>query len=339
MRVDLLGYLLGALDDAERDGVEEAIRRDPQLQRELETLRERIEPLDELAAEADPPPDLIERTCELVELWREEESAVSHAARPPAARRRWPFRLTAARERSAAARVWSLADTFVAAGIVLAAGMLFFPAIAQSRYRSNIATCQHNLQQLGQSLVSYSDKRGGWFPMIPASGNRGVAGIYAPILLDEGYLAEPRWLVCPSSPLARALDSWHVATLSELDDAQGPQLVWLQHMMGGSYGYTLGYLENGRYRPLRNAARMHLAILSDVPSLHLPGRQSANHGGRGQNVLYEDGHIGFLPGVEMLGGDALFSNRLGYEEAGIDPWDSVIGHPLAKPARFDWFVR
>ena len=59
MRVDLLGYLLGALDDAERDGVEEAIRRDPQLQRELETLRERIEPLDELAAEADPPPDLI----------------------------------------------------------------------------------------------------------------------------------------------------------------------------------------------------------------------------------------------------------------------------------------
>ena len=220
----------------------------------------------------------------------------------------------------------------MAAGIFLAVAMLLFPALLHSRYDSHIAACQYQLQELSRSLLSYSDKNAGYFPMIPASGNRSVAGIYAPVLVHEGYLANSRSLVCPSSRLAHCADRWRVPTWGELDQAQARALRVLQRHLGGSYGYTLGYLDNGCYRPVRNAGRPYYALLSDAPSLHLPGRQSDNHGGRGQNVLFEDGHVVFLTEcVETLGGDALFLNRPGYVEAGVDRQDSVIGDSQATP--------
>ena len=46
MREDLLGYLLNALDEAERQRVFEALQKDPQLRQELETLRRDLRPLD-----------------------------------------------------------------------------------------------------------------------------------------------------------------------------------------------------------------------------------------------------------------------------------------------------
>ena len=46
MRQELLDYLMDALEDRDRQRVEKALRSDPILQQELETLRESLEPLD-----------------------------------------------------------------------------------------------------------------------------------------------------------------------------------------------------------------------------------------------------------------------------------------------------
>lgn len=329
MREDLLGYLLDALDDDERLRVEEALSGDRQLRHELKSLRERLAFLGTDADVDEPPAGLVGRTCAVVEAYKERQlvSPASAARTQAAAPSRG--RLSERPERGSGTRRWSLADAVVAAGIVLALAALFFPAIANSRFQSRIASCQHNLQCVGQTLNDFSENSHGLFPQIPVDGNRAAAGLYAPILVDNHYLTETDVLVCPGSRLANHLSQWRVPTLKELDQARGRQLVDLHRTMGGSYGYTLGYRENDRYQTPRNEGRAYFALMSDAPSLHLLGRQSDNHGGYGQNVLFEDNHVEFV--VDGVAYDRLFVNRDGYAEAGLDKSDSVIGHSAAPP--------
>ena len=62
----LLGHLLGALDDSEQDSVQAQLQCDPQLRREMEEARRLLEPLDEAREAFTPPPGLAEETCRLV---------------------------------------------------------------------------------------------------------------------------------------------------------------------------------------------------------------------------------------------------------------------------------
>jgi hypothetical protein len=318
MREDLLGYLLDALDDADRRRIEAALRRDPQLRGELEALRKQLQGSTH-PEEFEPPDGLLEQTCDLVEGCQQQ---------------RCSHELAEGKSRDAAwrPRIWSIADSFMGAALFIVAAMLFFPAIANSRFRSDIGRCQRNLQCLGMALCEYSQVNQGAFPRIPVSGHRAAAGIYGPILTDGGFLLDTRVLICPSSSLSEHLADWRVPSQSELDRAGGLRLARMQRSMGGSYGYTLGYMVGDRYYPPRNEGRLYFALLSDAPSLHLLGRRSSNHCGRGQNVLYEDGHIQFI--VDQYHTpfrDALFVNRYGFAEAGADRHDSVIGGSNTPP--------
>lgn len=329
MRVDLLGYLLDALDDRERARVEQALRSDPELQRRLEALQEQLSFLAEDAGDCAPPPGLAERTCARVAAGEENPPTVRPRAPAggPARRRR-----ATNPERGSHHHGWSLADSVVSAGVFLAAALLFFPAIANSRYRSQITACQYNLQRLGDALTAFSQQHCGLFPQIPVSGKRAAVGLYAPVLIESEILSDPTILICPASPLAQQRDQWWVPTLAELDGAEGRHLERLQQMMGGSYGYTLGYLMDGRYHTPRNESRAFFAVMSDAPSLHLPGHQSSNHGGRGQNVLFEDNHVQFVVShYGRIGDEDLFLNRRGFSEAGTDKEDAVIGFSAMSP--------
>ena len=66
--------------------------------------------------------------------------------------------------------------------------------------------------------------------------------------------------------------------------------------------------------------------------MHLPGYQSDNHGGRGQNVLFEDNHVRFVVNtITNNGGDAFFRNHDGFVAPGVNENDSVIGGSAASP--------
>lgn len=227
---------------------------------------------------------------------------------------------------------WSFADAVVAAGICLAASLLFFPAIAHSRHHAQLTQCQNKLRHLGAALLHYSEHHGERFPCVPTSGNRAAAGIYAPILMDGGWVTESRFFVCPASRMARLHNTVRIPTLDELDRAGGKKLILLQRTMGGSFGYNLGYLVNGNHRAPRNRGRAYFALMADAPSLHLNGHRSANHGGLGQNVLFENGRVQYV--VSCCGeecGDRFFHSDRGYVEAGRNPNDAVIGNSAARP--------
>ncbi len=102
--------------------------------------------------------------------------------------------------------------------------------------------------------------------------------------------------------------------------------------MGGSYGYCIGYLDQGVYQPTKNLGRAGFALMADAPREERPDRQSANHGGRGQNVLFEDGHVQFLASSRPAGmTDDIFANDDDLVAAGVHRDDSVIASSGVMP--------
>ena len=111
-------------------------------------------------------------------------------------------------------------DLVMAAGIVVAASLLLFPAIHGSRVQARLLACQGNLRELGTALTNYSEYHGGVFPKVPTEGNLAAASAYAPILVADKLLPEDRLVLCPGSPLAD-LGSFYVPSLDEIEAVAG----------------------------------------------------------------------------------------------------------------------
>ena len=311
MRDYLIGYLLDALDPSEQEIVEARLSRDPQLRRDLELVSRSLETLAVDKGHYEPPVGLAHRTCQFV--------AVAAKAAPSA-----PVVGVASR--------WSMADLLVAAGIFLAATLLFWPAMNQSRFAARLAGCQDNLRQLGVALSTYSTRYLGQFPAAPITGNLNRAGMYAVILREDGLLPQSHIVICPASSLAERRNDFRLPTSQELSRARAKHLAELHRLMGGSYGYSLGCFVKGQYQPPTDLRRARQALMADAPSPNFPHRSSDNHGGCGQNVLFEDLHVQYLTTCTAKGcTDHIFINDEGLARAGLHELDSVIGASHDSP--------
>jgi hypothetical protein len=308
MREDLIGYLLGALEPEEHAAVEARLGHDPSLKRELELLSRSLQPLACDQQHYQPPVGLAHRTCEFVAM----QARAMVAPSGESARGQWTF-----------------ADMAIAAGIFLAATMLFFPALNQSRFAARVLGCQNNLREIGTALTTYSDLHAGYFPNIAPEGRMSTAGIYAARLVEGGFLGGPQNVVCPASALAD--QQVHIPTMEELQRASRSQLVRLHQQMGGSYGYNIGYVSGGRYYPTKNLRRVRFALMADAP-VTTPPYRSLNHGDCGQNVLFEDLHVQFLTTCRARGcTDNIFLNDKGEVAAGVHQNDAVLGASHTRP--------
>ena len=345
-REQLLGYLLDALEDNEQADIEKILNDDAELQRELAVLNRALSPLDASRREFSPPPGLVAKTCAFVgedvsagidataettaPLAAPLAAAVAAAAETQPAKHAAMMHPTDAPPCRPSRVRWQ--DSIMAVGIMVAACGLLFPAIQDSREQARLMSCQNNLREIGTSLASYSDNNNGYFPEVPQRGNLAAAGIYAPRLMKDGYLTNVHQVVCPGSALADE-KKFSIPTIDELQSASDPgRLAAMQNHMGGSYGYSLGHMKDGAYQHTKNLHRPNFAIMADSPNQACPTRQSCNHGGNGQNVLFEDGHVKFLPTTRPLGlADDVFTNDDGLVAAGVHPDDSVIGSSRAAP--------
>ena len=179
-------------------------------------------------------------------------------------------------------------------------------------------------------MAQYSERHVGYFPPIAEQGNLGTAGVVLVHLKHDGYLS--RAPICPASDLAETPELARLPTIEELEAARGRELNQYFRYMGGSYGYNLGHTLDGVYHKVKNKRRPRFALASDAPSLHLKGHRSANHGGRGHNVLYEDGRVIFQTTCSARGCfDHLFKNDDDLIAAGCNADDSVIGRSESRP--------
>jgi hypothetical protein len=318
---ELLGYLLGALDDSEHESLERRVQEDPRLVEELCRLREKLQPLWVAQPDYAPPPGLADRTCRCVASRCVKPK--SRALPAPAPSNAGFVDEEPAVAPSGHSSGWL--ELTAAAGIVMAASLLLFPAIQNSRSQARQATCAYQLGQLGVALNQYSGSHHDFYPPVVDEDGFSAAARYAATLISHGYVDDPAWFVCPGSPLAEQRD-FRVPTLDELDLATPDELARIVPAMGGSYAYHIGFIEDGRYYGPRRLPDAYLILLGDMPDLDRPGGQSPNHDGRGQNLLRDGGEVVFWRTPQPPPGhDHVFVNDFGVVDAGQHRHDMVLG--------------
>jgi len=187
----LLGYLLGALDDPERERVEHRRARDPGLAIELARVDESLEPLRRVQRVYRPPEGLAARTCRMVFAYSEAltaRMAEAGAVRRPTRPRARAMSPAAVPPVSTAAWGWS--DLVVAVGVFLAVASVIFPALQRSRMNMRLASCQNNLGQIGiahaQVEQAWPDPAAGVTPGIRVA----ARGLPAALLVRDGALPD-----------------------------------------------------------------------------------------------------------------------------------------------------
>jgi hypothetical protein len=337
MRDELLAYLLNDLDDEERLRIEARIESDPIWQHELQRLRSCVEEAQRASSsetdpsETDAPPeDLVRRTCSFV------KQASAQGELSPSV---LPAMLTESLDAAAPAkRRWSLLDMVVAGGILLVMGTLLLPALREGRDAARRQQCHDNLHRIGTALAQFAEQSNG---QLPAIGRHENAGMYALKLLEKGILTRQQLaelLVCPSTPLAedihRGVIVLRIPTRRELAAAKGAQRKSLLVNMGGSFAYRIGYTDKqGNYRQVDFTQRCNAPVMADKPCTSVVGFQSANHGGCGQNVLFQDQSVRYIQlCIETTDRDKhWFLNEDDQPAAGVNRNDIVMIRSEARP--------
>lgn len=317
----LLGYLLGTLDEPQRGEVESRMAHEPQWQHQLDLLQERLGTLHCALPSADPPIGLADRTCRRVFAAAAGAVLLSPEAPGPVGRSRWRW-----------------FDAVTAACVAAALFLLVWPAVQAGRINAQINLCQNNLRDLGSSLVRYSELNNGYFPRVPTTGRLAFAGVYAPTLAQSGLLHETCKIICPAMPSGASgwpILAGAVPTLDQLQQMPDAELARWTPALGGSYGYTLGHYSRGRYFDVRNQSRSNFALMADAPASAVPGSRFDIHGGRGRNVLFEDGRVELVAEAHWCDDD-IFSNDAGWVAAGLHGDDSVIVSGATPPVLLDW---
>jgi prepilin-type processing-associated H-X9-DG protein len=177
-------------------------------------------------------------------------------------------------------------------------------------------------------MQAYRDQHGKLPEFV--GGPRNVAGMVAPVLKEAGVLPATFSVNCPGNGGFQPCSY----TQGELQTLPVERFVQEAPKLLTSYAYSLGYRDpDGAWhavaRPDDQGEAM-VPLMADTPPAGAAPGNSLNHGGRGQNVLYLDGHVRFLP-QRKVAGDDLFLNRANRVAAGLDSSDAVLGYSASRP--------
>lgn len=318
MEDNLAGYLLKALDDDAQHQVEAALRESPELRSRLERMERALAPLAADNEAPEPPPGL-----SLAALARiaEYQCRKLPDAPPP------PRNQSVPSSRSRLRRP----DVLVAALLLITLGGIGSSALVHLwRDHYGRAACRENLARLWIGLRGYCDHHNGNFPLVEEHGPHGVAGIFVPMLGDSGVLSPEVRVSCPAQDVIAA-ERRSVREMEQLYEQSPEAFREEARKLAGGYAYTLGYVDAAGFHGLRCDSGDHLPIIADRLE-SLMQRNSANHGGAGQNVLYLGGHAEWHSNRNAgINGDDIFVNWDKELRAGKAREDTVLGPGDASP--------
>jgi len=305
----MIDFVLGRLDDHEREHVERSIQGHPDAEPRVDCLGRCVSLLlDDGNHSLMPPPGLARRTLGLVAESRTRPRSILDYVPT-----RVPFRM---------------ADFAVAASILLAGFLTLIPAIQQSRARMSQAGCVFNLQQIGHSLAQYASLHP-FYPYPPSDQPDAPAGTFAAVLHDAGLLHDLSVLHCPcNGPCdghTRELPTWEqLAQLRRRDPER------FNKLLSWDYAYNVGYRHpSGIPGPVESRLPMAIPVVADAPAhenyTRILAGNSPNHGRRGQNVLYSDGSVHWLRTRRVSPHDGdLYLNKLQEVGPGMDELDAAL---------------
>jgi len=268
---DQLDFVLGQLEGIAHEEAEAEVAGDPLLADALDRLNRAVHRLldDDMTFEL--PENLATRTRIFVAEHGRRRSILEYVPMTV------PFRWT---------------DIAVAASIFLAGLLTLVPAMQRSRERMAQAGCGFNLRQLGVGLAQYAGLHQ-QYPYAPPDQPNSVAGSFVATLQESGMLPNSATLDCPCN--GRCEDTSPLPVVESLEKVQAKSPELYRRLLKCDYAYHIG-LRNGSGHPGPVPALLsaRIPLLADQPRhqdhVILMGN-SPNHGGRGQNVLYSDGHL------------------------------------------------
>lgn len=327
---DVTAFAAGILDDGEAERIAAGIRENPELLQFLDVgLAIRLA-LEE-NSRSEPPRRLVERTIQL--------GYMAHAAE----RCRWSF--ASLIRYPVSPTVMRVIDVAVAALILLVLATLLFPALAHMRELQRTVACRDNLRQIGLAQLAYADQYGGRLPQTGWSfGSGAPAAIQPVILMEHGYLNDASCLrCCPDHEVT-------VTTVAALQREliTSPQRV-AEALRGasGSYAFFNGWFLDRCYEAPRLPSAQRGLMANFVLAADRPARDqtggvlldvnSANHSGRGQNVLCGDMRVVFAVNPRLgPAGDKIYANRaervgasLGWSDISLSPGDALPDGPYS----------
>lgn len=294
----LIGYLLDALDEEEREQIEQELARRPELRKKLQRLKDRLGFLDLGRVDVSPPQGLAERTCQLVLQSRQTvlsdcpvSASVGLRKRGQSVDRRvFGFRLSPLGDYWAGHGTnWSFADLAVGTLVVLIVISLLFPALAEVRFRSRVVVCRDNCRELYQTIHQYQDLK-------DLPGPEGVAqASLAVVGFSRGNaFTWPALRPCPGVVVDADLGGDQASRAFE------PAGFTFENQPRRA---GLGYLpvtyssdsSEGWIPSFDQVSLAALPVWRDRPHPRDCEGWSWNHEARGENWLFADGHVVFLP--------------------------------------------
>ena len=279
----LLGHLLGVLEDDEQQWVEARLEHDVEYCRQWNLWRRRLAPLERLRPDYEPPRGLADRACRFVAAFQSAQASrpTDHVAmRPVPMPPNWIAR-------------FRIADASMAALLFLCAAVLILPAIHNSRFHARLDRCQDGLRQFGSALVQSSQQQGSSLVQAAASGRLHAAGLLASPWKTDGLPAQSQPAICP--------DAWLAVngSLQKLLPANSAGPSQELHNAGLTANLNVGQVANlPEARQISNLPhvclrqsygdRSNAPLASDASGLTID-----DHGGR--NVLFDDGRVRLIP--------------------------------------------
>jgi hypothetical protein len=319
----LIGYLLNALTEREMREVEQYLAEHPEARQTLAQLEAAIAPLAADFERPAPPRGLAVRTlAKIAENICTHQELPSDLPQAPNTRPAPSFPIP----------MWRRVDVLVAACLLLTFVGLSLITLGRMRGPTSavmLAECKNNLRQFCIALHAYRDMHGE-FPDVSKEAPRDVAGIVVPILAEGGALPSSASIRCPG--LGSPLNSHF--TLDELRKMSNHDFEQHSPCLSMCYAYSLGYRDvNGVYHAPADSPKANwsqIPIMADRPPAEGVLTNSINHAGIGQNVLFADGSVLFMP-QRTRGDDDIFINRDKRVAAGLDITDIVLGYSGARP--------
>lgn len=178
---------------------------------------------------------------------------------------------------------FTLIELLVVIAIIGILAGILLPVLSRARESARSTQCASNVKQIGMGLIMYANENSEAFPSSTADAMLSLN------LLFPNYISDQRVFKCPSDTSVTATSNATIAAATKFTKNQC------------SYGYDYTHTQ---------ADDADVAILADRPTNNaasLPtSANSPNHGGtvnaagtadvtgRGQNVLYLDGHVEFM---------------------------------------------
>lgn len=316
----IIRYSMNLEESAEATQIVARLEKDPEALAQLEVVRKILEPLSLDKPHSAPPLNLVEKT-----MARIRNSPASRFPGAPKVSLHNPW----TRTQEAIGRL----DLMVAASLMILAGGVLFPLLGSFRSHAEKKACAQNLSQFHQSLVHYSNLQpDGSFPKVEQEGPRSFAGVFIPTLRHHGLLGEDHSVVCNNGakrlPTETNLDQLH-----DMYQKAGSKTGYerLSREAAGDYAYSLGFREGNQLRQHSRNSDQHTPLLADKA----PGgsmKNSQNHGGKGQNVMFVGGHVRWMASRKVgIHEDDIFVNEDQRVLAGKHQRDHVLGPSHARP--------